>query len=141
VDATFAGAARLLGYSLDREAIAPGESLELTLFWQALVPLPQDYTAFVHLLGDYNPATKGPVWAGYDNQPDAGRYPTATWQPGEVILDVHPLAVPADAPPGDYSIEAGLYLLATLERLPAISSDGQPLPGNVAVLGTIHVGR
>jgi len=141
VDATFAGAARLLGYSLDREAIAPGESLELTLFWQALVPLPQDYTAFVHLLGDYNPATKGPVWAGHDNQPDAGRYPTATWQPGEVILDVHPLAVPADAPPGDYSIEAGLYLLATLERLPAISSDGQPLPGNVAVLGTIHVGR
>ncbi|MEJ2212332.1 MAG: hypothetical protein P8129_25370, partial [Anaerolineae bacterium] len=86
-----------------------------------------------------NAATGGPLWAGHDGQPDGGHYPTGRWQPGEVILDVHPLAVPADAPPGEYQIEVGLYLLATLARLPGVDAQGQPLPDNAALPGSLHV--
>jgi len=139
LEATFGGEARLLGYSLDTEAVAPGDSLNIVLYWQALAPLDDDYTVFAHLLGGHNPSTGGPLWVGHDAQPDLGHYPTTSWQPGEVILDWHPLAVPADAPPGEYQLEAGLYLLATMVRLPATDAAGQPIPDDAVLLGTIQV--
>ncbi|MBC7257286.1 MAG: hypothetical protein H5T66_14400, partial [Chloroflexi bacterium] len=41
-----------------------------------------------------------------------------------------------EAPEGDYSIEVGLYDLASGERLPAFSEDGQPL-GDHVLLGAL----
>jgi 4-amino-4-deoxy-L-arabinose transferase-like glycosyltransferase len=139
VEVTFGNAARLLGYSLDHTSVAPGDTLQLTLYWQAITPLGEGYTVFAHLLGEHNPATNGPLWAGHDGQPDGGHYPTSTWQPGQVILDVHPLSVPADTPPGEYRLEAGLYLLTTMTRLPAADAAGQQLADDAASLGTITV--
>jgi hypothetical protein len=151
VEATFGGAARLLGYSVDAEGVAPGDELNLTLYWQALAPFDADlwsadqrsadYTVFTHLLGDTNPETGSPLWSGHDGQPDGGHFPTTDWQPGQLILDVHRLAIPANAPPGEYQIQAGFYLLATLARLPATDANGNPLPENAALLGTIRVGE
>lgn len=54
---------------------------------------------------------------------------------------VTPLALPADAPPGEYQIEVGLYLLETMARLPATDAAGQPLPDDAALLGTVEVGQ
>jgi 4-amino-4-deoxy-L-arabinose transferase-like glycosyltransferase len=139
VDVTLGGTIRLLGYSLDAEPARPGDTRYLILYWQALSPSQQDYTVFTHLLGGQNPATNGPLWAGHDGQPDGGSYSTAAWQPGETILDVHPMTVPGDAPPGEYQLEAGLYLLATMERLPATDAAGNSLPDGAARLGTIKV--
>lgn len=138
VEATLGGAVRLLGYSLDGDT-TPGTTLYLILHWQALAPLAEDYTVFAHLLGAHNPATNGPVWAGHDGQPVGGTYATRAWQPGEVILDVHPLTIPADAPPGEYQLEVGLYLLSTMTRLPATDAAGNPLPNDAVSLGTIEV--
>jgi hypothetical protein len=56
-----------------------------------------------------------------------------------VILDVHPLAIPAHAPPGEYHIEVGLYLLSTMTRLPATDAAGNPLPNAAVLLGTIEI--
>jgi hypothetical protein len=139
--AVFGQAARLLGYSLEAGTAAPSDTLHLTLYWQALAPMDRAYTAFVHLLGAYNPASGGPVWAGHDGQPLGGHYATDRWQPGQVILDVHPLAIPADAPPGEYTIEAGLYLLETMGRLPAVDADGQRLADDAPQLGSVQVGE
>jgi 4-amino-4-deoxy-L-arabinose transferase-like glycosyltransferase len=139
--AVFDNAARLLGYSLDAEGVTAGDSINLILYWQALAPLGEDYTVFTHLLGGQNPETGGPLWAGHDGQPDGGHYPTGTWQPGQVVLDVHPLTVPDDAPPGEYELEAGLYLLATMARVPASDAAGNRLPGDAIRLGTIDVGE
>lgn len=139
MEATFGGGARLLGYSLDAETVAPGSILNLILYWQALAPLDDDYTVFAHLLGSPSPSTGSPIWAGHDAQPDLGHYPTTSWRAGEVILDVHPLAVPVDTPPGEYQLEAGLYLLATMARLPAADAEGQPIPDDAVLLGPIQV--
>lgn len=138
--ATVGDTARLLGYSLDAERVAPGDTLHLTLYWQALAPMDGDYTVFTHLVGGHNPATDGPLWAGHDSQPDGGHYPTTAWQSGQVVLDVHPLAIPADAPPGAYQLQAGLYLLETMTRLPAADAAGNPIPDNAVLLGTVQVG-
>jgi 4-amino-4-deoxy-L-arabinose transferase-like glycosyltransferase len=138
VEATLGSAVRLLGYSLDSDA-APGSTLYLILHWQALAPLDEDYTVFAHLLGEHNPATNGPLWTGHDGQPVGGTYVTRAWQPGEVILDVHPLTIPADAPPGTYHLEVGLYLLSTMTRLPATGAAGDPLPNDAVLLGTIEI--
>jgi hypothetical protein len=139
VAATIGDSVRLLGYSLDGDQVRPGDTLYLTLYWQALASLDQDYTVFTHLLGGHNPATNGPLWAGHDGQPDGGQYPTTSWQPGEVILDVHPLTIPADAPPGEYQFEVGLYLLETMARLPASDAAGNALPADAVMLGTVEV--
>jgi hypothetical protein len=139
VGASLGGAVELLGYSLDAETVAPGDTLHLMLVWQSLEPLDNDYTVFTHLLGAHNPATNGPLWSGHDGQPNGGHYPTGGWRPGQIIVDVHPLAIPVDAPAGRYQIEAGLYLLETMTRLPAAGPDGEPLPGEAVQLGTVEV--
>jgi 4-amino-4-deoxy-L-arabinose transferase-like glycosyltransferase len=138
-DAVWGDAIQLVGYSLDAKEVTAGETLYVTLYWRSLAPLDDDYTVFVHLLGGHNPATNGPLWAGHDGQPDGGHYPTSRWQPGQVLLDLHPLAVPLDAPPGDYQLEVGFYLLATMARLPASDTLGNPLPNDAALLDTIEV--
>jgi hypothetical protein len=139
VGASLGGAVQLLGYSLDKVTVAPGDTLHLTLFWQALAPLEKDYTVFTHLLGEHNPATNGPLWAGHDGQPDGGHYPTTAWRPGQIIADVHPLTIPVDAPAGQYQLETGLYLLETMVRLPAADPGGNSLPGDAVLLGTVEV--
>jgi hypothetical protein len=142
LDVTFgdaSGRAHLLGYSLDAGQVSAGDSLNLVLYWQAMAPLDEAYTVFTHLLGEHNPETNSSLWAGHDGEPNGGHYPTVTWQPGQIILDVHTLTIPVDAPPGDYQLEAGLYLLATLARLPAVDAAGDPVPDQAAVLGTIRV--
>jgi 4-amino-4-deoxy-L-arabinose transferase-like glycosyltransferase len=137
--ATLGDTARLLGYSLDATQVAPGNALHLTLYWQVLAPMDDEYTVFTHLLGEHNPTTHSLLWAGHDSQPDGGHYPTTAWQPGQVVLDVHPLIVPTDAPPGAYQLKAGLYLLETMTRLPATDAVGNPLPDNAVLLGTVQV--
>jgi len=44
----------------------------------------------------------------------AGKFPTGAWLPGETVVDVHPLTLPS----GSYTIQVGLYELATQQRLP-----------------------
>jgi 4-amino-4-deoxy-L-arabinose transferase-like glycosyltransferase len=143
VGVRFGDAVWLVGYDLqagaDPRAVSRSETVHLVLYWQALAPLSADYTVFAHLLGEQNPASGGPLWAGHDSQPAGGSYPTTAWEPGEVVLDRHLLALPPEAVPGEYQLEAGLYLLATLERLPAEDATGTPLVDDAALLGSIRV--
>jgi 4-amino-4-deoxy-L-arabinose transferase-like glycosyltransferase len=137
--AVLGDAVELLGYSVDRGTVRAGERINLTLYWRALADMDRDYTVFTHLLGPHNPATNGPLWAGHDGQPDGGHYPTKAWKPGEIVLDVHPLTLAVDAPPGPYQLEAGLYLLETMARLPAREASGAALANDAIVLGVIEV--
>jgi hypothetical protein len=52
-----------------------------------------------------------------------GIYPTTLWQPGEFVTDVHTIPVPPNLPPGEYSLEVGLYLAETGMRLPIAGDD------------------
>ena len=93
VDHDFDESIRLLGYDLSSDSI--------TLYWQSLQPVDTRLTAFVHAL-DAN----GAFVAGHDAAPAR---PTTGWLSGEVITDVHSIAV------GE-RFEVGLYDPITGER-------------------------
>jgi hypothetical protein len=116
---------RFIGYDLAPEgAVEPGAELVFDLYWRATANVSSDYTVFVHLLGAFNPATGGPVWAQHDGRPLDGQYPTNHWVPGSTIRDRHIVAVPPNTPPGEYDVEVGLYALASGERLIVFHPDG-----------------
>ncbi len=129
---------RLLGYDLDagthntQHATRDTQhAIRLTLYWQATDEITADYTVFTHLLGP-----GGRVRGQTDSQPIRGLWPTSRWLPGQTVADRYELTLAADAPPGDYRLEVGMYLLETMERLPvAGDTSGQ----NAVVLGTITV--
>jgi 4-amino-4-deoxy-L-arabinose transferase-like glycosyltransferase len=99
----------------------PGEALEVTLYWQAQEPLEHSYKVFVHFLGE---ATGNRLWGQKDSIPGQGAYPTTGWAVGEVVTDQYTVTLLADAPPGDYIIEIGLYDGTTGERLPVLDDAG-----------------
>lgn len=101
----------LLGYRLE-SGFRRGDGLHLTLYWQALGQVDQDYVVFNHLTGE-----DGVTYAQKDNPPVDGYYPTSRWAVGQVVRDRYDLQIPADAPVQAYTIEAGLYLPATGRRV------------------------
>ncbi len=117
------GAIALLGYALAEDEVAPGETLHLTLYWQAIGAIDRSYTAFVHLLDG-----AGAVRGQRDSVPVEGARPTDGWLPGEVIVDAYAFAVAEDAPAGAHQIEIGLYDATSGARLPVTAADGTAIP-------------
>jgi 4-amino-4-deoxy-L-arabinose transferase-like glycosyltransferase len=131
LDANFDGKAALVGYALDRRAVRPGETIRLTLYWQALSKMERGYGVFAHVLGDENQ-----VWAWNDGWPVEGNAPTFTWEPGQIVEDVRDLRVGETTPPGFYDIEVGLY--SDEGRLPIVAEDGHRV-GSRMLLSKIRV--
>jgi hypothetical protein len=124
VQAEFGGLIRLLGSDLLPDVLRPGDTVRVHLYWQALTPIGERYTAFVHLLGPTNPSTGNPLWAQDDHQPGSETYPTDFWLPGEIVLDAFQFTVPGDAPAGEYVVTTGFYKLETGQRLGRSDNQG-----------------
>ena len=60
-----------------------GETVLLTLFWQAMQKPAQDYTATLELVNDQNQTV-----LTQDFPLGAGRYPTTQWNANEQIIDL-----------------------------------------------------
>lgn len=133
LDAMLGSTARLVGYDLSSETVRPGQTLQLVLYWQALRESDTGYTVFTHLLDSQNM-----VRAQDDNIPVLGTYPTTAWTAGEYIRDEYKLPVDAAAPPGDYSLEVGMYDKNTGQRLPLIDPSGKTIDDR-ALLGNVRV--
>jgi hypothetical protein len=118
LDIPFEENIRLVGYRLADTAV-PGQTLPITLYWQAAGTPTQDYTVFVQLL-DANS-----TWlAGGDAPPVNNFYPTSMWRVGDFIDDLHTLVLPADLSPGTYKIYLGLYDPITGVRLHRLDITG-----------------
>jgi hypothetical protein len=126
VDFDFEGRIALVGYNLDRRTAQPGETLHLTLYWQALAEMDKDYTVFTHVLGEQDR-----LWAQMDSQPQGGAAPTSSWQVGQMTEDHYNLTIKPDTPPDVYDIEVGLYLAATGRRLGVLDEGGRLLDNRV----------
>jgi 4-amino-4-deoxy-L-arabinose transferase-like glycosyltransferase len=123
---------RLLGYDLDHDQVAPGGTLVVTLYWQAREPMRRSYHVFTHLLD-----AASQIRGQHDGIPDGNSYPTDRWAEGEVVADRHELQVSPDTSPGELQLSAGMYWKD--ERLPAFDGDGQRLPEDRVVLGSVRV--
>jgi len=124
-------AAETLQGSADLPSVKAGDTIRLTLYWQALRPVGEDYTVFTHII-DAQPRQ----WAGQDNPPVQGTRPTSSWAVGEVIVDDYELVLDPQTPAGVVEIEAGMYLPADGRRLPVRTRAGADLR---AVLGHLLV--
>lgn len=130
-ESDFGGQIMLLGYDFDGQerelSVEPGQTILLTLYWQALASMDRGYTVFVHLLDE-----EGRIWGQKDSQPLDGFYPTSFWDVGELVEDDCELMVDSSTPEGDYTLVTGLYYLPTGERLPLAD-------GDMVILGRVTV--
>ncbi len=95
---------RFVGYDVAPQDVHPGGAITLTLCWQATGPITRSLTVFTHLLDE-----GGAVRGQKDGLPMGGRYPTDAWREGEYIVEEYLIPVEAEAPPGVYRIEIGMY--------------------------------
>jgi hypothetical protein len=122
---------RLYDYSLDQDRYAPDDTLRLTLHWEALGRLVEDYSVSVKLLD-----VDGMVLAQQDSALYQAWQPEL-WLPGERIADQHELKIPSDTPLGRYQLQVSLYRPADLSRL--FTLDGEAMPVEKALSTWVKV--
>ena len=124
VDAVYDGKVRLVAYEVDGEAFAatddtyhpPSGWIHISLYWQAVTRLPEEYTATVRMIDDAHQ-----VWGGELERPTGTMYfyPSSAWQPGEVVRDEYDINLNPATPEGIYHLQVSL-----------LSSAGEPLPAS-----------
>lgn len=134
----FGGAAELLGYTLEPEVIAAGQTLTVTTAWRVIDPAPlgpvlpeyygYDAAIFVQLL-DANRQV-----AAQEDRLDA---PAWDWRPGEVFIQMHVLTLGNELETGQYDLALGLYARPAIRRLP-VQIDGVER-GDAVMLATVEV--
>ncbi|MBI3914628.1 MAG: phospholipid carrier-dependent glycosyltransferase [Chloroflexi bacterium] len=127
----FANQLELRGAEISARAVKPGETLDVTLYWRARAPMRESYRVFVQLIGQ-NDRRAG----GADVIPARGAFPTLYWKPGDALRDVVRVPIDADAAPGKYAVQVGLYPVAKPgERLNIVRTDESR-----AIVGSIKIG-
>ncbi|MBI2865710.1 MAG: DUF2079 domain-containing protein [Chloroflexi bacterium] len=130
----FGGLIRLLGYSLDNPSVRAGDTVAITLYWQAVQePITFDFTVFVNLL-DRQWRSVGQ----HDGRPNDSTCSTLDWKRGLIVQDWHVLSVKSDAAPGDYDLRIGLYTQADMKRLGILGPNGNVVDDNVAIPLSVH---
>ena len=116
----------LIEAAVDAAGLVPGGQLPVTLTWQGLVEMSEDYTVFVQVL-DAADRIVGQV----DAWPVQGTFPTSQWRPGETVIDPYLVQLSPDLEPGDYRVIVGFYLLATGQRLAVVDAAGNAVDDRV----------
>jgi len=134
LDVSLGERVKLLGYDIGEEPPQPGDTLNLSLYWQATAPLSRTYTVFTHLVGP-----EGQIVGQQDNMPVADSWPTTCWMPGEIVVDQYDIPVDSETSPGAYTLETGMYLLESGERLSthgrSTTADGRVVLTEILVEG------
>jgi len=114
-------------------ALSPGQPMHLTLSWQGLQPMEEDYTVSVQLIGP-----DGRLYGQTDAWPVQGTLPTSQWSPGQRITDPYQVVLASDAASGRYKVGVVVYLLATQTRLPLLDGAGRATD-DIAWVGEFEV--
>jgi hypothetical protein len=120
----------LTGYDLTERAVEPGGTISLTLHWEALQPMEENYTVSAQVIDDLQRKA-----AQHDGWPLEGAAPTAGWQPGEPVQDTIPLTVSSDATPGPYHVRIAVYIHreGEIQHLPVTPPGGQMQASHVTL--------
>ncbi|MBI1876941.1 MAG: hypothetical protein HYR94_01670, partial [Chloroflexi bacterium] len=134
LNANFANTLTLLGYDLPQNRVQPGATFPITLHWRAERTMGQNLIVFNHLL-DQAAIQRG----GADRVPQL-YYTTLLWVPGEIVSDAYDVPIAADAPPGVYWLDVGLYTSEQPTFSLPLFDNGQPLDRNSIRLGPLKIG-
>jgi hypothetical protein len=135
------GAARLTGFDLPPgstgSTIRAGSMLPVSLVWTH-EGWPADLTPFDYGVNISLVSADGRVVAQYAGSPLGTFGAMSRWTPGASYRDNHALAVPADAPPGDYELRVLVYDWRDGRPLPIRNApDGSPR--DYAVIERVHI--
>jgi hypothetical protein len=101
----------LLDYRIEGP-LRHGATVRLNVLWQALKPLDEDYTVFVHAVDG-----EGAIWGQRDTEPQEGEYLTTEWGLGEIVQDRYELQIDVAGPREGYQLVMGMYAGETEKRL------------------------
>jgi len=117
---------RLVGYDAPPAETAPGDSVTVTAYWQALQPPNEEYAAQLQLH-----TTDGQLVATtVGEEPIGGSYRTSQWDAQEIVRAWHTVTVPA-------TLENGAYQLSLLVS-DATRPFGEIAMGTLTVAGRPH---
>ena len=120
----------LLGFSLDQETVAPGDELEVTLYWQSHGPTDLPYVIFNQLIDRTDNHKAGQR----DGEPVCNRMPTTTWLPGDLIADRYRIGIAPDARPGTYTWLMGIYERESGNRLSITTTEGKEMGDSLGLI-------
>jgi hypothetical protein len=142
-DTIFGQEIRLVGIGVPQSEIQAGDSVTVTLQWEAMARVTEDYTGFVHLVDPF-----GDDVAQDDHPPLNGQFPTRVWFEGTVVSDTYRLELPAILEEGAYELRGGLYHAESGLRLEAIAQQnmggdgpqqGERWKDDLVYLGTLVI--
>jgi len=132
--ADFDGKIRLLAHELDKQSVAPGDTIFAQLYLRSLAPMAINYNLLVRLIGPDG----AEIWRE-EGWPWGAA--TSNWPEGEVRPDGHHVQIPVDAVPGLYKLTASFYDPATFDTLPVVdAASGQVLDAGTRDVTLIQVG-
>lgn len=132
-DYRFTGGLTLAGYDLPQTA-TPGGTLPLAFWWRTgdRLALNADMVQFIHLFH-----SNGQDYWVYDRPPFGDRFPTSDWPGGVTLRDSVSVPLPADLPPGEYTVRTGLYEPVNRDRLVVTDSGGTVVTDYSIILGKL----
>jgi 4-amino-4-deoxy-L-arabinose transferase-like glycosyltransferase len=116
--ANFEHKLNLLGCDLGPLEVRPGDTVQISLYWQALAKLESDYQISLFFRD-----AEGNVWGEFLRHPLDGYYPTTLWEKGEVVRDLFDLVLDPTAPAGIHRVWVRLYDPSSQTYLPIEGSD------------------
>lgn len=122
----------LLGYDMEQRA----DSIVLTFYWQMVGdPVEEEFSTIVNLadLDGYPPVSQ-------TTTPIQTAFPVSSWAPGTTIKERMLLPIPPGTPPGDYTLDVGLYSAYTGHSATAYDGAGSPV-GTAIPIGTVAIRR
>ncbi len=123
VSINFGGEMELIGYRLDRRQLQPGQELTVTLYWRGLRTMQTNYSVSVAVVGEADRK-----FGQKDSWPLDGAYPTAAWEPGEVVEDRYTVALAPDTPTDVYDVLLVVYTVdetGAFTNLKRVTPDGR----------------
>jgi len=93
------GELRYLGSTNVPAEIEAGGKFSVGVYWRARLKPKNNYDVAIQLRD-----STGRIAIEQTQEPAAGAYPTLLWQPGEILLDWHDLALPTDLRPDQYTL-------------------------------------
>lgn len=116
VEAMFEDELEVLGWELVDEdgrkvsSVVPQKVYCLRTYFRVHRPITENWKMFVHIDG-FQRRYNG------DHAVLEGRYPPSLWQPGDILVDEHPIRLEPNFTPGDYALYFGFFLGETRFRV------------------------
>jgi 4-amino-4-deoxy-L-arabinose transferase-like glycosyltransferase len=137
LDVTIQDSIQLLGYTAPITPVVPGLRQPVTLYWQALQPIPDDYALALHLLG-----RGGGEVTHLDTWPGGGNGPTSQWVPGAIYADTYLLPIaPRAATPTRLSLALYMWDDDPFTALPMRTVAGKPVNSILLTAGRLVASR